>query len=1351
MFYVITTTRSVKISAWHRLLRWAAALMILVAALAPASASFAASPAVGLSDSAGTQIPDAVTSTFNPLDPALGFNAFICGAMTVAASHPEGPVAVQGNYNWGSGTSVANNYSVIPFNPDVDGYLAPGDTRPAGLVVGGTLNLANSTSVHQVLQNTYVKIGNLSGLTVHASGNTVVNGSSDPNTEPRLTLTINQSAASVGAASGIDFASACSSMTSYALAMSGLTDSATVVVRTGDVLGLNSPGQNLIMPMTANKINVLNVTGAQLNNIQNINWNNGQPTDTQPLIINVSDTASFTWTGAGFNGLSDDVARYLLFNFYQNTGIITIDGTYTVVGALYAPNAALIKNGGSNLAGQIVAKSMVHNGGELHPRAYLVSIPGGATRTGAIGNLVWVDENSDGYQDAGEPGLANVTVQLKHCTTGAVLATTVTDTDGGYLFSGLAAGTYCVDVLESTLPVGMTQTTITTNAGADFGNQNHSGNGYSVTIGGSGPWENLTADFGYNTNPTGDVNTPPSGAVAALGDRVWIDVDGDGLQDPEEVGVRGATVQLFTAGPDGVFGTGDDVAGATQVTNAVGVYLFDGLTPGAYVVKVVSSTGASHNVLGSGYTQTGDPDHFGTTGSNNDHQTTAPVVLGPGDVFLNADFGYRPNTGVTLGVIGDTVWFDANASGTATQDAGEYGIAGVSVALIRDVDGDGVWDAGEPVIAADVTDASGQYLFNGLSLSDSGDGNAADADYLVWVNDTDNVLGELRQTYDQDSPLDNRSATALSAGTSSDLNQDFSYTATSQTTTNGSNGLIGDTVWFDLNNSGGATQELGEPGIEGVVMQLLDSSSAVLATTATDENGHYSFGGLAVSTGGVQYRVRVAASNFAAGGVLQGMAETYAAGGTVGGNQGTLVTLTTASPINLAQDFSYTTTTTPGRIGNLVWLDSNADGVFTSVNGPDGLPGSDDDEPAMGGVTVDLYRDLDGDGKVDAGEPRVSTQTTASAINATNYGTDGVYLFTRLAAGGYVVNVTDAAGVLAGYWQSLGTTGINNNSQIDSYAVTLAAGADNLTADFGYYVEPAAVGNRVWYDPDNDGLQDSGELGIDGIRLQLTILYPNGVTTVLTTVTGNNPATPAVEVGWYSFGNLLLDEDYNASTAGVPATTGLPKFTITAPTGGGYVSTLLNQGSNDMIDADNPAGVVAMATQGLTQVDQNTSPAAESNPVASYDFGYYATPLAVTLASFEARAETNAIVVTWETVSEVDNAGFTLYRSAGVDGERVSLGFTPAAAPGSTQGASYSFVDSDVVAGQPYFYWLEALDVNGSTTLNGPVGVTMGAPTAVTLSGLQAASDPATPAWAVVLGMAILGLGLLAARQRRQA
>ena len=44
-----------------------------------------------------------------------------------------------------------------------------------------------------------------------------------------------------------------------------------------------------------------------------------------------------------------------------------------------------------------------------------------------------------------------------------------------------------------------------------------------------------------------------------------------------------------------------------------------------------------------------------------DNKTTTPIVLAPGDVYVNADFGYKPDAGVAPR-IGDRIWFDANAN-----------------------------------------------------------------------------------------------------------------------------------------------------------------------------------------------------------------------------------------------------------------------------------------------------------------------------------------------------------------------------------------------------------------------------------------------------------------------------------------------------------------------------------------------------------------------------------------------------------------------------------------------------------------------------------------------------------------
>ncbi len=71
----------------------------------------------------------------------------------------------------------------------------------------------------------------------------------------------------------------------------------------------------------------------------------------------------------------------------------------------------------------------------------------------SIGDRVWHDLNSDGVQDAGEPGLEGVTVLLLD-ENGAELDSTTTGPDGIYTFPGYHSGDYRVQVDTSTLPYG---------------------------------------------------------------------------------------------------------------------------------------------------------------------------------------------------------------------------------------------------------------------------------------------------------------------------------------------------------------------------------------------------------------------------------------------------------------------------------------------------------------------------------------------------------------------------------------------------------------------------------------------------------------------------------------------------------------------------------------------------------------------------------------------------------------------------------------------------------------------------------------------------------------------------------
>ncbi|MEM6697740.1 MAG: SdrD B-like domain-containing protein, partial [Bacteroidota bacterium] len=216
----------------------------------------------------------------------------------------------------------------------------------------------------------------------------------------------------------------------------------------------------------------------------------------------------------------------------------------------------------------------------------------------------------------------------------------------------------------------------------------------------------------------------------------------------------------------------------------------------------------------------------------------------------------------------------------------------------------------------------------------------------------------------------------------------------------------------------------------------------------------------------------------------------------------------------------------------------------------------------------------------------------------------------------YVVDVTDEAGILNGYWQSSGTPNTDNNSQTDPYAVTLSDSApSDQTADFGYYKEPAALGNYVWVDTNADGIQNDGETGLNGVEVTLDITYPNGtMVTVVTTTMDDEDGNP----GFYEFQNLLLDEDYAmgaGTNGGDPAATspsaGMPEYVISVDpnqmvlTNNGYSPTITDQtagGGNDLNDSDNFAGVVGTPVQGNQNTDPNNDPTME-DPVASLDFG----------------------------------------------------------------------------------------------------------------------------------------------------
>jgi hypothetical protein len=85
------------------------------------------------------------------------------------------------------------------------------------------------------------------------------------------------------------------------------------------------------------------------------------------------------------------------------------------------------------------------------------------------------------------------------------------------------------------------------------------------------------------------------------------------------------------------------------------------------------------------------------------------------------------------------------------------------------------------------------------------------------------------------------------------------------------------------------------------------------------------------------------------------------------------------------------------------------------------------------------------------------------------------------------------------------------------------------------------------------------------------------------------------------------------------------------------------------------------------------------------------------------------VLVRWRTVAELDNYGFRVYRSRSASragAELISPQIIPGQGRGRAGGANYSFFDANAPDG-PLYYWLEDIDLNGTSEFHGPAQPTL--------------------------------------------
>ena len=203
-------------------------------------------------------------------------------------------------------------------------------------------------------------------------------------------------------------------------------------------------------------------------------------------------------------------------------------------------------------------------------------------------------------------------------------------------------------------------------------------------------------------------------AWSAVGDRVWLDADHDGQQEPGEPGVDGVRVELFASG-DTSFQTPLAVVQTADIDGDGngGEYRFYVAPFRSYRVRLAADQFDAGGTLAAYFVA---PQRRGAAATDSDadqiSRAADVAALDVRQVQRDIDIGLVP-VALANGLVGDRVWRDDDAEGD--QDAGEPGIAGAGSILER---------CGDPLpraacrnwlsIVAQTTDASGRYVFGRL-------------------------------------------------------------------------------------------------------------------------------------------------------------------------------------------------------------------------------------------------------------------------------------------------------------------------------------------------------------------------------------------------------------------------------------------------------------------------------------------------------------------------------------------------------------------------------------------------------------------------------------------------------------
>ncbi|WP_394762659.1 SdrD B-like domain-containing protein [Phenylobacterium sp.] len=752
-----------------------------------------------------------------------------------------------------------------------------------------------------------------------------------------------------------------------------------------------------------------------------------EPTQPAGTTNGVTTAGSVTGGGGGTSGIATAVAT-----------------TPSVIG-----NVILLRAGGA------VASSANNNFAEIAPSS--------------IAGAVFLDQDDNGVRNAADTAIAGVTVQLFNGAT--LVASTVTDGSGAYLFSGLAPGTYTVR--EPTQPAGTAN-----------------GKTLAGTVGNGGAAGTATAQNVVPSQIAGLILPPGTASISndfaevpagrQISGRVFGDANNDGVFNGADTGLGG--VPLVLTGTDF---NGLPVNAATNST-ADGRYVFTGLAAGTYTVTEPGQPGGTSN----GITTAGSTGGLATLVAVTPSAISSINLTGVNTISSNNNFAeiILPAPPPVTSSISGRVYVDTNNNGTI--DAGEAGLPGVTITLT------GTSSTGAPVSLSTTTLGDGSYVFSNIPASNP-------SGYVITETQPA-AFSDGKTTLAGGGPGSGTAVKPVAAGGSDTIG---GVVLTAGGVLTGYNfgelpagASVAGFVYVDGNNNG--SKDAGEAGIAGVSVRLTGTDSvgnAVDRTTTTGADGAYAFAGVAASNAAGYAITETQPSGFVDG-------KTTVAGGGPGAPAGAkpvsvggadAISGVVVKPNDNLKDYDFGELRTTASVAGYVYVDANNNGLRDAGEAPIAgvtirLTGTD-----TNGVAVSLIQVTDAGG--------------AFAFNVAASGPGG-YTLTEVQPAGFTDGKTTILAGEPGAAAARKPVGVGDGDTISGIVVPVgAAFTDYRFGELGVpQLKPPIVNGYVYLDRNHTRVRptDGSEAGQAGWTV---VLKQNG-TTICTTTTD--------ATGFYQFDNL---------------------------------------------------------------------------------------------------------------------------------------------------------------------------------------------------------------------------------------